>query len=747
MKNYDFNILSPYEFECFVRDILIARDNLPYQNYASGRDGGIDLRANTLNEELVISQAKRYKTYPSLKRALTSEIHKVKKLNPKRYIVATSVDLTAANKDEIMQMFSHHILAETDVLGKQDLNALLEKNRDIELSYYKLWLTSTDVLQSFLNKRIENNSAFELREVKETVRTYVMNPCFNEAMDILKKHRYVIISGVPGIGKTSLARMMVYVLLSKKDENYDQFYFIPNAIEDCSEVFQEGIKQVFFFDDFLGNTRFTPEKNFDSKLVSFIHAVQRSNDKYFILSTREYILNDAKNYYSKIEHNDLEIAKCVVDIGHYSKWVKGQILYNHLVDSGMPPDYLSAIKQNKGYMKIIEHPNYNPRIIESFVNQSLHESCDPSQYMHKIMGFFAKPTSVWKDAYEHLSQMAREMLLVLASMSPTVLYKDWQIAYSYFYEHQHEQNGYLDEKDWEENIRVLQNCFILVKMGKSERYVQYNNPSVKDFLVDYIKQHSSIQKRLLENAYFIEQLYKIFQDEDALFADIKLSVDFYPIVIKAFQRCANDYHSCKVYINSKDKDNPSYATMNNTLISSINDFQYSYKKLLAENQNVIEPFLTEDVLLDKKSIPCSLNILGYCKQEYIQVPIDLLFSYYRSEVSNVWEVEEMAESLNGFFKDYKFYGESEEFEQKIEDALLANLDSVDNPNDVESEYERIQKALPSWDGSYIKDVIDKKIGEYTDYIESMAEDYYHYRSDESIDNDDVRIESLFSTLV
>lgn len=746
MKNYDFTILSPYEFECFTRDILKSRDNLCFQNFATGRDGGIDLRTHSKSGGLVIAQAKRYKKYSDLKRVLASELEKVKKLSPERYIVATSVDLTPGNKDEILELFSSYIISDEDILGRQDLNALLEKNREIELSYFKLWLTSTDVLRSFLNKRILNNSAFELREVKETVRTYVMNPSFNVAMDILKKHRYVIISGEPGIGKTTLARMMVYVLLSKKDENYDQFYFIPNGIEDANEVFQEGVKQIFFFDDFLGNTRFFPEKNFDSKLISFIHAVQHSKDKYFILSTREYILNDAKNYYAKIEQNDLEIAKCVVDVSHYSKWVRGQILYNHLVDSGMPQMYLSAIIHNKGYMKIVEHKNYNPRIIESFVNQSLYETCEPTKYMLKILGFFDNPTSVWKDAYEHLPLMAREMLLVLATMSPIVLYNDWQTAYSYFYECQHGQNGYLDEKEWEENVRVLQNCFVLVKMGKNERYVLYNNPGIKDFLTDYIGQHESIQKRLLQSSYYIEQLYRIFQDEKVVFGDIKISGDLYPIVIESFQRCAKEYHSCSVYRNSKTKDDPSYASVNATLISSICDFQNAYKKLLSENQNVVEPFLTDNVLLDTKNIYYSLRVLKYCKKDYLQLTTEELFSFYKSETSSVYEVEEMAVALSGFFKEYESYGDCQEFEKKIEEAFLAELGSVDDPNVVEPIFERIQKTLPNWDGSYIKEVIDEKIGEYDAYIESMTEDYYHYQENDSIDNEDVMIDNLFATL-
>lgn len=84
--------------------------------------------------------------------------------------------------------------------------------------------------------------------------------------------------------------------------------------------------------------------------------------------------------------------------------------------------------------------------------------------------------------------------------------------------------------------------------------------------------------------------------------------------------------------------------------------------------------------------------------------------------------------------------------KKIEEAFLAELGSVDDPNVVEPIFERIQKTLPNWDGSYIKEVIDEKIGEYDAYIESMTEDYYHYQENDSIDNEDVMIDNLFATL-
>ncbi len=87
---------------------------------------------------------------------LKDEVAKVRKLNPDRYILSTSVGLTPENKAEIMTMFSPYIKATKDILGRNDLNNLLGEYSEVEKQYYKLWLGSTAVLDDILNKRINN---------------------------------------------------------------------------------------------------------------------------------------------------------------------------------------------------------------------------------------------------------------------------------------------------------------------------------------------------------------------------------------------------------------------------------------------------------------------------------------------------------------------------------------------------------------------------------------------------------------
>ena len=256
MPAYDFNsILSFSDFECLVRDLLQKHLNIHLECFTEGRDGGIDLRCSTYDKNAIIIQAKRYKDYKSLINELKNEVAKVKKLNPQRYIIATSVGLTPNNKEEIKRLFCPYILRTEDILGKDDLNNLLGIHTEIEKGFPKLWLTSTTVLDRIVNATVVNQSTFEWNQIQEEIETYVVNDSLNKATQILKENGYVIISGIPGIGKTTLARFLVYSTLGN-DNEYEFVYM--SDLEDGLRLYNKEKKQIFLYDDFLGSNGFVP---------------------------------------------------------------------------------------------------------------------------------------------------------------------------------------------------------------------------------------------------------------------------------------------------------------------------------------------------------------------------------------------------------------------------------------------------------------------------------------------------------
>jgi len=480
-------------------------------------------------------------------------VEKVKKLNPKKYMLSTSVGLSPANKATIMEIFNPYIKETKDIYGRDDLNNLVGKHNEIEKKYYKLWLASTSVLQEIINKDVCNWSRFEFDTIQEQISTYVNNNSFQQAYAILKEHRYVIISGIPGIGKTTLARMLVYNILAN---GYEEFVCIEDNLSDGAKLFQKGKKQVFFFDDFLGSNTFEPGggKNFDNKLVSFIDAIKREKDKVFILTTREYILSEAKIIYEKFQTSNIEIAKCTIDLGVYTRSIRAEILYNHLAEANLPDEYIEQILEKKKYKKLIDHPHFNPRIIETYIDRKIWRNFPAKEFMKRFEYFFDNPTMVWENAFENLDKKARYSLLVLASMGKEIYIENWHEAFRYFCQSTYSILGLTcDEQEWMKILKVLQDCFIRINKNEEHTLVYHFNPSILGFIVAYLNKFKETQKLLLINAYYVEQLCTIFRDNPkSTFggdAYVCIGEEFYPYVVERFtSMMSTNPKSCKVSI-------------------------------------------------------------------------------------------------------------------------------------------------------------------------------------------------------
>ena len=115
MADYDFSTLNSTDFEEFVCDLLNAinekqNNGITYRTYPEGRDRGIDFRySKNKYANYIVGQVKHYRKSDAAKliRDLKkTELKKVIKLAPKRYVFATSLELTLGEIDKIYEIFS-----------------------------------------------------------------------------------------------------------------------------------------------------------------------------------------------------------------------------------------------------------------------------------------------------------------------------------------------------------------------------------------------------------------------------------------------------------------------------------------------------------------------------------------------------------------------------------------------------------------------------------------------------------------
>ena len=87
----------------------------------------------------------------------------------------------------------------------------------------------------------------------------------------LDKFRYCIIAGIPGIGKTTLAEVLLADLVDR--QGFEAFR-IAHDLSEIRPIKNSKRKQVFYFDDFLGKTSLEKlQKNEDQRLIELMEDV------------------------------------------------------------------------------------------------------------------------------------------------------------------------------------------------------------------------------------------------------------------------------------------------------------------------------------------------------------------------------------------------------------------------------------------------------------------------------------------
>ena len=514
MAAYDFTGLSPSDFEALSRDVLVSSLGVPLQAFVTGRDKGIDLRHAPVDGQDWIVQCKHFARsgFSKLRsNLLKKELPKIKKLRPKRYILATSVGLSPPNVDDLFALLSPYCQSKHDILGQDDLNALLRAAPSIEQRHFKLWLTSEAVLSRVLHNEVFVQSMLTEEQIRQKLGLYVHTDSFEKAHRKLASERVCILSGVPGVGKTTLAEMLIVEYLMNDWQVID----IHQNVAEGQRLFSPSpaVKQVFYYDDFLGqiSTGEKLGKNEDRALLQLIEAIASTANRRFVLTTREYILAQAKAEHEHLARAKIDLYRFVVSCDDYSELDKARILANHLYFAHVPQEHIAALVDDHTYRKIISHRNYNPRIIEWMTQVTEIEACGPKQYPSVFLKRLDNPSDLWTHAFENqISEAARHLLLVLGSCGDALLLSDLQEAFEAFYLERGKRYGFsASPSSFKKALDEMEGNFIRIERNSSKLVVSCHNPSILDFLDERLRNYPNDAADLLRYAVFFDQVERL----------------------------------------------------------------------------------------------------------------------------------------------------------------------------------------------------------------------------------------------
>lgn len=655
MTNYDFSTLGPLDFEELACDLLNANykdQNLggDFRTFGPGRDKGIDLllSTNTSNYE-AIAQVKHYvkSTFSKLVYDLKNiEKDKIFRLKPNKYIVVTSQELSPQNKLDICEIFHPYIVSLGDIFGRQDLNKILRENKKIEENHYKLWFSSSIVLNKILNYKFEGRQK-EFTDVilKKRFRLFVETRNFHKAKFILNENKFIIITGEPGVGKSTLSDMMIYDFI-KDDYQLNIIYDDIKEIE--SNLLDDDSKQVFYFDDFLGHTQaeIYKSKSAENALIRIISRIENLDNKFLILNTRKFILTSFLDESERFRKFNPLRSEAKIELQSYSYGIKRRMLDNHILESDLNSEQALVIRNLA--VELCQHDNFTPRIIEFFTGLKVIKF-NPLDYKNFILNNLKNPKEIWNHAYSfQINDYERFLLNTLYANSGEAIKINLEAAYNSRLNYEVANNNFPKPiNSFNDSLRRLNNGFIVIndrdihldfETKDKLTVVGFINPSLEDFLKYYINKNEQEVERILLGSKFIDQWYFFYQP----YVSIKTRVS--GILLKHFTK-----HSYNLILNRKDFNNLYLISIFEYYFNGIKHTQYAIDSLLKIKSwdflkgNSNTHFYSKKFLNNVKSNPEMNRIIS-------KFPSDFFFF----SLLNEHTLDDFLELFKLIFKHYEF---------------------------------------------------------------------------------------------
>lgn len=511
---YNYHALSDMEFEELCKDIMEKKLKMPLRIYAKGRDGGVDLSDMHSNHKTIV-QVKHYinSTFSDLRTVCRGEIKKVLSMKLESYYICVGMNLTNNNVSELYNMFDLYMASTENIITLKEIDDFLQQSENIKIvrKHFKLWLYSSDVLSEILNQDIFVDCSALLSDVAVESQYFIPTTMYEKCQNAIDKEHAIMLIGDPGVGKTMTSKMIV---LYYANRGYRVRYTTNGELSDVKRSLssERNSQEIILLDDCLGQHYFKMKDTQENELISLINYVKANPNKKLILNTRVAIFNEAKHRSNEFSFfmDEEKVNIYTINMGSVSALEKAHIFYSHLKHKKVPQPYIEQIKNARNYMKIVNHANYTPRIIEYVTAAARFAEIAPENYVAFIIDSLNNPNVIWDNEYtQRLLAIDRVLINTLYSLTDTTI--SGEILKECFNHRLKSLNIDTSIDQFSATLSRLNTSVINIYDRGGQLEVGVLNPSINDFLSTAIFSNALEVDKLRKSAIYDAQLYRLYK--------------------------------------------------------------------------------------------------------------------------------------------------------------------------------------------------------------------------------------------
>jgi len=373
------------------------------------------------------------------------------------------------------------------VLGARELGDSVDRHPELRAAMPSV-LGLRD-LTPLIDRDALARSSLDVDVAQELARVFWPTHAYERARTVLERHRFVVLTGPPEMGKTAIARMLALAQLTDGWEAHE-----CSSPEEVWRVFDQRRRQVFIADDAFGSTEYRADaaEVWARELGRMLPVL---DDRHWLIWTsRPAPLKAGLRRVQRERGSERFPApgEVLVDATDLDLAEKTMILFRHAKNRRANERVREILRS--AAVSIVEHPHFTPERIRRLVSDRLdalpstaHGEIGGPRVIRLVEAELIQPTDAMRNSFRALSEEHRELLIALLD-APAGLIDERELAATVRRHHA----GGLSRPPGELIDRLTDHFVRVTQLG-----IGWVHPSWRDLVIGELREDTAARQRFL----------------------------------------------------------------------------------------------------------------------------------------------------------------------------------------------------------------------------------------------------------